>query len=106
MSILIETYSLDERGRRVIPKDPDAALDYSTNWTDWLAYQGDTRANEDVYAAPGASVTVDSVIASGGVITAMISGGTPYLLEPVTFKIVTAGGRTDERTIYLNIMPR
>lgn len=31
-----ETFTATETGKQVITKDPDAILDYSIKWTDWL----------------------------------------------------------------------
>lgn len=110
MTIQTETYALDDRGRQVIPKDPDAVLDYSVDFTDWLALAADSfdmAHPPTAFAADGASITVSAVVIDGGVVTAFMSGGTVSNLEPVTFRTGrTVGGRTDDRTIYLNIVER
>lgn len=106
MTVATETYALDERGRQVIPKDPNAILDYSTDWRQWLALAGDTIATHSVFAATGASVIVGTVIENAGIIIAFVSGGTPGNLDPVTYRVVTTNGRTDDRTIYLKILQR
>lgn len=106
MSIEIETYALDERGRRVISKDPQAVLEYSTNWGPWLAQHGDSILTFSAFAAAGATTNIQAVINVSSVISAIVAGGTVGKLEPVTFHIVTVGGRTDERTIYLKIVQR
>jgi hypothetical protein len=106
MTVATETYALDERGRRVIPKDPDAILDYSTDWRPWLTQAGDSLASFAAFAASGASITIDAVINTAGIISAIVSGGQVNELEPVTYHVETVGGRTDERTIYLKIVER
>jgi hypothetical protein len=82
-------------------KDPDANLDYSFNWVDWLA--GDTIASAAVTvtgATKGATTNTTSAV------TVWISGGTAGQIASVACKITTAGGRIDERTIRLKITPR
>lgn len=106
MTVATETYALDDHGRQVIPKDSNAILDYSTDWRQWLTLAGDSIATYSVFAAAGASVVVGTVIQNAGIIIAFISGGTPGKLDPVTYRVVTTGGRTDDRTIYLKILDR
>jgi hypothetical protein len=106
MTVATETYYFDERGRRVILKDPGATLDYSADWRQWLAAIGDSLASHDAFAAADASITIDAVIDTAGLITAFASGGVVNELEPVTFHVETVGGRKDDRTIYLKIVQR
>lgn len=109
MTIAIETYALDDRGRRVIPKDPGAVLDYSTDWGPWLTQQADSfdpLIPPTTFTRAGSSVTILSTITVGAVVSFFASGGTVGNLEPVTFHIETVGGRIDERTIYLKILER
>ena len=85
-------------------KDPDAVLDYSVDWTLWLA--GDQIATSQwilepdtdlVTAANTNTATKSTVWLSGGV------AGTTYL---ATNRIVTIGGRTDDRTISVKVEER
>ncbi len=99
-----ETY-VTSGGKPTINKDPDATLDYSFDWTPWLKGVSDSIEN--------ASFTFDETLTktreafddmtatvwlSGG-----IAGNTPLR---VTCRIVTMGGRTDERSIFLKIVER
>ncbi len=86
-----------------IKKDPEAVLDYTFDWTDWLAGISDTIASRTV---TGTGVTIDSSVLATPLVTAWVSGGTVGAIATVECKIVTAGGRTDERTIYLIIEER
>ena len=81
-------------------KDPDAVLDYQWDWATWLP-TGDTIASATVTADTGLTVASDSNTAT--VVTAWLSGGTVGESYDVTCRVVTADGRTDDRTITLLI---
>lgn len=83
-------------------KDPNAVLDYTIDWREWLG--DDTILTSTWTMPPG--------ISNGGTInsptTATIwlaagTSGTPY---SVYNTIVTAGGRTEKRTIKINVLDR
>ena len=87
-------------------KDPDAVLDYTVDWARWL--DGDdtiTSLTVTVDDAEG-GVTVDSEEHTDTTATAWISGGTIGVTYHVAFRVDTAGGRTDERTIALTVRER
>ena len=102
---MIETYDLTNPERPTIVKDPDATLDYSQRWTEWLAMVSDSIISASVQAdAP--LIVVGGAEIDGGIVSAMISGGTPLQVHRVTFTIVTSGGRTDQRSLFLRIRQR
>lgn len=84
-------------------RDPDSILDYAWDWTTWL--DGDTITGHTVTTptVPGQvdPLVIDSTSSTGQVVTVWVSGGTAGRTDPVTCRIVTAGGRTDERTMFL-----
>ena len=84
-------------------KDPEAVLDYTVDWTAWLA--GDTISTLTVTAIT-AGITVDSSSNTTTAATAWISGGTAGNNYDVRFHIVTAAERTDDRTITLIVRQR
>lgn len=84
-------------------KDPDAVLDYTTDWERWL--RGDTIDALEVVVAPD-GVTVEADEHDDTTATAWISGGTLGEDYGVTFRITTVGGRTDDRTITLLVRDR
>lgn len=97
----------DAQGRWWMPKDPDATLDYSLDWSKWLAQIADTIASVTVVLSGGTELTVVSHGFDGGVTTATISGGaTLASMQSVTFRVTTANGRIDDRTVYLQITER
>lgn len=105
----IETYVTKSNGHSVIPKDPNANLDYAFDWTKYLDAISDTiAAVEWTLDSPllKTNSSFDSKTAtvwiSGGVIPAP---PTPNEYR-VTCRITTAGGRIDDRSIFLKIAQR
>lgn len=95
--------------RQTYVKDPDAVLDYAQDWSEWLGADtlssaswtvpsGITLGNGSNGApAPAATATVATAWLLGGV------AGTDYA---VTCRVVTAGGRTDDRTVTIQVRQR
>lgn len=85
-------------------KDPNAVLDFPISFVDWLADVSDAYLSHSVITS--GSIVCDSSTQTAGVITPIISGG--VVGEPCSFtiRIVTVGGRTDDRTFYLKIVER
>lgn len=83
-------------------KDPSAILDYQLDWSEWLG--SDTIASHTVTAATG--LTVVSSTATTSAVTMWLSGGTAGTSYVVTCRVVTAGGRTDERSITFDVVDR
>ena len=84
-------------------KDPSAVLDYVFDWTGWLA-TGETITDHTITADPG--IVVDSSTENAGIVTVWLSGGTAGENYKVACLIVTSAGRTDERTINIQIQER
>lgn len=93
-----------------IRKDPDAVLDYSIAWDEWL--DGDTIASATWTVPVGltkgsdsvneAAVVLDGVLRpAASVSTCWISGGTNNTAYTVSCRVVTAGGRTDDRSFRI-----
>lgn len=83
-------------------KDPDATLDFSVDWSSWLA-DAETIDSLDVSAT---GVDVESSSNSNGVTTAWVSGGTVNEQATIRFRVTTSAGRIDDRTITLHIRHR
>ena len=90
---------------KTFTKDPDAVLDYTIDWDadDWLG--SDTITGTPTWTVP-AGLTLASQSSTTTTATAWISGGTVNTDYDVACKIVTAGGRTDERTIRIQVRQR
>ena len=97
------TYVIDAAGRPIIDKDPNSILDYTIDWAEYLADVVDTIAS---FSVTSTGLTVVSSFQSGTKVTAWLSGGTEGDKVMVTYQIVTAIGRRDDRSIYLKIKQR
>lgn len=85
-------------------KDPDATLDYTVDWTAYLAAIADTITSVTWVLSPG--ITKASQSNTLTTATAFVSGGVEGETETLTCRITTAGGRIDDRTITLKIVSR
>ena len=101
----LDAYSITQGFALSWAKDPDASLDYSVDWTDWLAdIPGDSIAN--MYASNSAGLQVIAQALRGAVTAVQVKGGVVGAMESVTIRIATALGRIDERTIKLLVQER
>lgn len=93
-------------GKASAVKDPNALLDYTFDWTEWLEAHtpADTIASATVEVT-GCTLVTSSVIDAHKV-SAWISGGTVDVPASATCRITTAGGRIDDRTLTLKIKER
>lgn len=88
-----------------IIKDPAAVLDYTFDWTLWLADIADTITGAPVFTVPvGITKTTQSNTTLKT--TCWLSGGTVGETYQIDCKITTTGGRTDSRSIYVKIKDR
>ncbi|MGW0920058.1 phage fiber-tail adaptor protein [Streptomyces sp. NPDC002755] len=86
-------------------KDPAARLDYSWDWTPWLAQVDDTISAATV-AVPEGLTAVGTPVVDDGFVTQRVSGGTVGATLKLVCQITTVGGLVDERSMYLTIMDR
>lgn len=98
----METYKIDAQGIPTIRKAANAHLDYSFDWTAWLAALSDSITAFELVVPSG--ITLQSSLRVGGVVTAWMEGGKPGATYPVRCRITTAGGREDERTIMVMVL--
>ena len=84
-------------------KDPDAVLDYSIDWSKWLA--GDQiQTSEWTVSDPAILGANDSNTATRT--TVWLSGGMAGQSYTITNRITTSGGRTDDRSFTVKIADR
>ena len=94
-----------------IPKDNQAQLIYSMDWSEWLptgatvvsvVYTVQTRAND-----PAPIVKVDSGISGASKVTFVtLSGGQVGKVYTITAKVTTDGGLIDRRSFRVKIEER
>lgn len=85
-------------------KDPDAILDYDVDWTKWLG--ADTLATSAfaiVTAATVPALVIDSNSNTTTVSKVWLSGGKSGTKYELRNRITTAGGRTNDRTVYVKV---
>lgn len=101
----LDGYSITQQFALTWAKDPDAELDYSLDWSDWLAdAPGDSIANMYVNSTPDLTITAQAL---RGAVTAIVAGqGTVGQISTVTIRIVTSMGRVEERTITFVMQQR
>lgn len=85
-------------------KDPDAILDYTFDWEPYLTPISDTISSVTWVVSSG--ITTSSPSHTTNTATVFVTGGVLDTTETLTCRIVTAGGRTDDRTISLKIVNR
>lgn len=83
-------------------KDPDAVLDYGVDWGDWLGT--DTLATSAWEVPAGIAKDTDTHDAKSTKV--WLSGGTAGQRYMLTNRVTTAGGRTDERTVRVDVNNR
>ena len=95
-------------------KDPDAVLDYSIRWTDWLDGDEINASTWSITASESPTVlTVDSTSygsdttvspnVANAVAKVWLSSGTVGITYYVTNHITTSAGREDDRTIAIKV---
>jgi hypothetical protein len=85
-------------------KDPDAVLDYSVDWSLWLA--GDEISTSEWILEDGALLEQSTATNSTTKATVWLRGGQAGTTYLVTNRVVTVGGRTDDRTISVKVEDR
>ena len=91
-------------GTRTNPyvKDPNATLDYVVNWATFLG--ADTISSDSWIVPVGITSVTETNTTTAS--TIWLSGGTARTKYPLTNRIVTAGGRTEDRTIFVLVKER
>ena len=84
-------------------KDPDAVLDYSIDWSKWLA--GDQIQTSD-WSVSGTGLQASDESNTTTRATVWLSGGALGQSYTVTNRITTSGGRTDDRSFTVKIAER
>lgn len=94
----------DSKGRYLSVKDPNAVLDYSFDWSEWITDAADEITSFSFDC--GGGIVAGASSRDNAVITVFVSGGFVGAEGSITCRINTAGGRTDDRTLYLKILEK
>lgn len=92
-----------EQGGEVFEKDPEAVLDYSFDWSGWLA-EGEQIDTSTFAASLG--LTIEATESFPTHATATISGGEAEQPYRLSNRITTTEGRTDRRYIIIRMKHR
>lgn len=84
-----------------LTKDPDAVLDYTFDWSAWLA-DGETILTHLATIESGDAV-IDSTSQTGTTVVVWLSGGTLGTNVELRCRVTTTESRTDDRTIVVLI---
>lgn len=98
----METYTPDRNGIPTIKKTVPGSLDYSFDFTAWLAAIADTATAYQITTPAG--ITKVSDMRAAGVVTVWLAGGTVGSTYQVKCRITTNAGRVDERTINVQVV--
>ena len=86
----------------IYDKDPLSVLDYTIDWRKWL---GDDSIVTSTWVLP-VGIAQSGVTFSRSTATIWLSGGTSGVSYSVYNEITTVGGRTEKRTIKINILDK
>lgn len=92
-----------------IPKDTEAVLTYTINWTDWLPNSDTISSSEytvETLTGDTDPLTRAAQSTTGTATTVKLSGGTAGKIYKVYNTIVTAGGLTERRYFRVKVETR
>lgn len=81
-----------------------AILDYGFDWADWLAVGESVTAS--TWSTDDTTILLENDGISGDITTTFVNGGDAGVTAVITNEITTSDGRTDSRSITLNIKVR
>lgn len=88
--------------RPIAEKDPNAVIDYPIDFSEFLRDLNDSYDSHTVIIN-GGGIVAGLASQELGVIKQFISGGTVGEVASFTVRMVTIGGRTEDKTFYLRI---
>lgn len=83
--------------------DPDAFLDYTWDWAQWLP-DGDTIVGAEILTPDGITSSIEGFNAT--TVTTFLAGGEGGFSYVVTCRVTTQDGRVDDRSIKLKVKER
>jgi len=85
---------------QVFVKDPNAVMDFTIDWSNWL---GSDTISASSWPEIDSGITKDSDAKTDTQTVIWLSGGTAGEQYYMTNRIVTVGGRTQDRTIAVRV---
>jgi hypothetical protein len=89
----------------IFAKDPSSTLDYSFDWTGWLAPgEAITADSWNLFPSGGDAPTLSVVPRSGTITAVNVAAGTIGNRYRLSCQITTDAGRTAERSTAIRVM--
>jgi len=86
------------------PKQPSEVMDYDISFVEWLADRGnDTIIDSSVDISPAGELQLVASSVNSGIVKLWFSGGVNKKKYYVSVKVETAGGRTKEADIAIDV---
>lgn len=98
-----------DRDGAFIDKDPEATLDYSIDWTNWMPTSDTINTSTWAVTSPSGDsdpITVSSDSETSYVATAVLTGGTAGNSYTITNTIATVNNITDRRNFRIFVKNR
>lgn len=98
-----------DRDGAFIDKDPEATLDYSIDWTNWMPTSDTINTSTWAVTSPAGDsdpITVSSDSETSYVATAVLTGGTAGNSYTITNTIATNNNITDRRNFRIFVKAR
>jgi hypothetical protein len=86
------------------PKDPNATLDYSFDWSDWL--DSGESLTSSVFTRSATALKETNTDLTTSVATIWLTNGAAGTTYTLANKIGTSAGRIDERTVNIKVLQR
>jgi hypothetical protein len=100
-----EGFTVSDSGKRSIEKDPNDVLDYTADWSEWLAASSNDTINSVAWSitGPDSTLTVSNQTQTTTSATVWLSGGAVGGTYAVRCRVTTVGNRTKDNTFYVKI---
>lgn len=87
-------------------KDRRARIDYSIRWVDWLDGDQISASSWAIVSNPDGGIVIDTPSNTTGTATVWVSSGTVSNTYRLENSITTTAGRTDNRSILIEVVDR
>lgn len=102
---MVSAFNTGKDGLPQVNKDPNAALDYTIDWSDWLGADVIAASTWTVASPAGGLVSTTPAYTNTAAKT-WLSGGTAGQVVRVTNRITTSLGRIDDRSFNVRLVER
>jgi hypothetical protein len=102
---MVSAFTTGKDGLPQVNKDPNAALDYTIDWADWLGADV-IAASTWTVASPAGGLASATPSFTNTTAKTWLSGGTAGQVVRVTNRITTSLGRIDDRSFNVRLVER